>query len=311
MQETKNFILNIPEYLKPSYRISPFRTSDVANNYSLATNNSIKFKNYLETRFRNDEVVITENGRSALSFALESLGLKRDDVVTIFTTTNSFYISGCVTQEIEKHCTWSRILQKNTKALLINHEFGFCSQDMKYYKSLNIPIIEDFAHSFVSDTENREALKYSDFAIFSLSKFFPIQVGGLLVCKKNEQNILSYQTDMEDYISNVCSFYIESVDKIKAKRTENYNYYKKLFNSIYLEEFFNLKTNDCPGVFCFKIPADIDFNSMKTFINSHGIESSVFYGENAYFVPCHQNLEKKDIDYIFNVVAYFLKEIRK
>ena len=50
----------------------------------------------------------------------------------------------------------------------------------------------------------------------------------------------------------------------------------------------------------------INLNDMKNFINSNGIESSVFYGENAYFVPCHQNLKKQDIEYIFEAIKYFL-----
>lgn len=51
--------------------------------------------------------------------------------------------------------------------------FGYCSQEMEYYKSLGFPIIEDFAHSFVSDSVKNDAGQYGDFLVFCLSKFFP------------------------------------------------------------------------------------------------------------------------------------------
>jgi len=302
---SNGFILNVPEYLRPVYRISPFRTDDVSKNHILFNADNTKFKNYLNDRFPERKIIVTENGREAIGKALRLLNLNKDDVVTIFTTTNSFYISGCVTKEIEKYCKWSREIEKNTKVLLVNHEFGFCSQEMEYYKSLGFPIIEDFAHSFVSNSIKNDAGKYGNFLIFSLSKFFPIQVGGVLIYN-NEYKTISENNIYDTYIQNIVSKYIDEINEIKIKRIENYNYYVELFSKIDIKPFFKLTENDCPGVFCFRVPESINLNDMKNFINSNGIESSVFYGENAYFIPCHQNLKKQDVEYIFEAIKYFL-----
>lgn len=304
---SNRFILDTPEYLRPIYRISPFKTDDITKNYTLSNRSNIQFNKYLGNRFDGKSFIITQNGRDAIGIALETLNLNKNDVVTIFTTTNGFYISGCVTQEIEKYCKWSRRVEDNTKVLLVNHEFGYCSQEIEYYKSLGFPIIEDFAHSFLSDSINKDAGKFGDFLIFSLSKIFPIQVGGILVYNRNYE-IRSQKNIFNHYIENVISTYINGIDEIKIKRIENYNYYLKLFLDIGVVPFFELTENDCPGVFCFKVSESVNLNHMKIFVNSHGIESSIFYGENAYFVPCHQNLKKEDIEYIVTVIRRFLGE---
>lgn len=120
---SNGFIFDVPEYLRPVYRISPFRTDDVSKNHMLFQDDNTKFKNYLDDRFAEKKIIVTQNGREAIGKALEILKLNENDIVTIFTTTNSFYISGCVTKEIEKYCKWSREIEKNTKVLLVNHEF--------------------------------------------------------------------------------------------------------------------------------------------------------------------------------------------
>ena len=58
----------------------------------------------------------------------------------------------------------------------------------------------------------------------------------------------------------------------------------------------------------FQTPADVDLPALKTFVQEHGIESSVFYGEQAFFVPVHDRLAPADLDYFGQVVSAFLTD---
>lgn len=306
MKVTNGFVVDAPSYVTPAYRISPFRTIDTCKNEVLSRLDTGETEKYLLNRFQNKKVVVTSSGRNALGISLSMLELEPNDTVTIFTTTNKFYISGCVTSEIDKYCQWSRTVEDSTKAILVNHEFGYCHQELKKYQSLGYPIIEDFAHSFVSDSTYKNAGHYADFLIFSFSKFFPLQIGGALIFDKKYIN--NYSADSSSsYVKNVVAGYIDEISSIKNKRIENYHYYAELFTTLNIKPYFKLQSNDCPGVFCFQVPSQINLNEMKLFINSNGIESSIFYGENAYFLPCHQNLERCDIDYIFTVIKFYLE----
>src|SRR5262249_22972883 len=119
----KDFVLLPDKYLAPAYKISPFTTSDLAFNRNLPF--SDKIDGYFRERFVGRRFIYCESGRQALHLALQHLGLADRDVVTILTTTGNFYVSGCVTREIERFCRWSRQIEPDTKALLVNHEFGF------------------------------------------------------------------------------------------------------------------------------------------------------------------------------------------
>ena len=96
------FVLNPDPYSLPAYRIGPFRTSDLSINHGLPDSDFID--DYLTSRFTGKDYIYTENGRKAINIALGFYGLKENDVVSIFTTTNNFYISSCITNENEKFC---------------------------------------------------------------------------------------------------------------------------------------------------------------------------------------------------------------
>lgn len=307
MKLRDDFIIGAEKHLLPIYRISPFKTSDILKNKKIRLENKVGIENYLSVRYKGKRVLLTENGRSALRLALQCLKLEENDIVTIITTSNKLYISSCVTNEIEKVCNWSRVIEEKTRVILINHEFGFCCSNLKKYASLGYPIIEDFAHSFISNTDKLDAGRYGDYLIFSFSKYFPIQCGGALIYK-GESCLLDNNSEISGYVENVTSAYLDSINEIRQKRVNNYKYYEGLFLSLGLRPYFSLKENDCPGVFCFKTPDGVDLNKLKEFVNANGIESSVFYGEQAYFLPCHQNLNYADLDFIYMVVREFLED---
>jgi hypothetical protein len=307
MKTLNGLILDVPPYLKPSYRISPFETKYLSIHY----NNSKKKKDsrinrYFDIRFPNQNHILTLNARGAIEQAIQILGLSKNDTVTIFTTTNNLYISSCVTNVIEKYCQWNREINNNTKAILLNHEFGYCIENINYYKSLNIPIIEDFAHSFDANNSTNTATTSGDFLVFSLSKYFPSQLGGVLVYNKEYQLSTNIDPDTDRYIANSISPYIEQLGDIKKIRLKNYHYFCKLFKTINIYPHFKLEKDSIPAVFCFDVPTNIDLNKLKIYTNNHGIESSVFYGTNAFFVPSHQNLKHEDIYYIFTVIKNFM-----
>jgi hypothetical protein len=55
----------------------------------------------------------------------------------------------------------------------------------------------------------------------------------------------------------------------------------------------------------FTVQSGVDLGALKAFMWSHGVESSVFYGEQAFFVPVHSRLGSDDLDYFFEVAREF------
>ncbi|MCF8380678.1 MAG: DegT/DnrJ/EryC1/StrS family aminotransferase [Bacteroidales bacterium] len=303
------FVLNPDPLLLPSYRISPFTTPDLGFNRTLSNNTSID--EYFSERFGERKFQYTYNGREALNIALSYYNLKQDDIVTILTTTGNFYISQCVTNEIIKFCKWARKIEPKTKLILVNHEFGYPYKNLNHLKEQGIPIIEDCAYSFFSENEFGPLGKIGDFVIYSFPKMFPLQIGGLLV--SNILNEIENRNPIDEnslmYIKKNLSHHIKSKEKIINKRIDNYKYLRNRFETLGFTERFFLTKGAVPGVFMFRTNKQkLDLPELKKNFYAHGVQCSVFYGEEAFFIPVHQSLNEQDIEYFYEVMKSFINQ---
>jgi len=266
---------------------------------------------YLNQRFGSDNWLITLNGREAIRLALAQFKLQNSDLVTILTTTGNFYISSCVTNEISNFCSWNRELNQNTNLIFVNHEFGYPYAEMQNLLQTGIPVIEDCCTTFFSQDESGMIGSYGTYSIYSFPKFFPLQIGGLLVGKHvAKQGLKSQLSDIEkQYIINVLSHTLIEHSKIIKTRSEVLKNLINRFEKLGFIPRFESMKNVVPSVFMFKSKdKKIDWDMLKKHFWKYGIQSSVFYGEEAFFIPAHQNLNEVDLDYFEFVLKVFLEE---
>jgi len=302
------YIINPDPYLLPSYHIGPFKTQDLARNHILPDSDFID--EYFNERFAGKSFAYTKNGRQAIDIALSSLNLQKEDVVTILTTSGNFYISGCVTSTIEKYCKWSREFEEGTRVIFVNHEFGYPYNGLRELKEYNLPIIEDCASSFFSVDDENSIGEVGDFVVYSFPKMFPLQIGGLLISPDPDglrENDHLGQMELR-HIKNVLSCQIPSWEKIIGDRITNYQILKEKFDTLGFGERFPLDRGIVPGVFMFRVRGmNLDLPDMKRYFYAHGVECSVFYGEEAFYIPVHQALNEYDLEYFFQVLNSFIQ----
>lgn len=305
MKVHDGFVISPDSRLIPFYRISPFTTKAAAINRTLQATGA--FVDYFNQRFPNYYWHFTLSGREALHLALEDIGLKHTDNVSILTTTGNFYISGCVTSEIELFCNWNRQPDHQTTAILVNHEFGFPYEQLKNVGNYKLPVIEDCAHSFISQNREGTVGSVGDYLIFSLPKFFPIQLGGILCRRKSLGDLPKPGKSFEiQYINNVMDHYIHDVVNFAIARKLNYRYFYGKFAEKGWFPRFEPEEYQIPGVFMFTLKDGEDGQGLKEHLQRNGVEASVFYKENAVFIPVHHMLTTDDMDYIYSIiVSYF------
>jgi hypothetical protein len=56
----------------------------------------------------------------------------------------------------------------------------------------------------------------------------------------------------------------------------------------------------------FDAPEKTDFDEMRRFFNSHGCESTVFYGRSSYMIPVHQKIGINQINYFMELLSSYL-----
>ena len=302
----KKSILYPSSELVPRITISPFCNSflQVGEVSDEDVRNCTK---YLSSKFSNYKLM--SKGREAISVALSFYNLQQDDVVTILTTSGNYYISGCVTKEIEKKCKWSRIITSKTKIIFVNHEFGYPYENICCLKRYGFPIIEDCAHTFFTENENIGLV--GDFVIYSLPKSFPMQMGAILTPRKYNLCSDLCNSDLESYILHRLAVFLKDIASIRSRRLYNYHTLEKRLSALGIKSYFTLKDGVIPSVFLFEWSDNIDYPDLKEFMQTNGVESSVFYGKNAFFIPCNDTLSKMEIEYMINLLEYYYNKLNK
>ena len=304
MDVRSDFIIGAEQIYRPKYNIGPFsnfgeKTRQIGGNFEV----------FFDSQFPGKKICLTRSGKQAIGLALGQLNLDKNDCITIITTSGNRYISGCVTSEIEKHCRWSMEIEDNTKVLFVNHEFGFPFEELKALQAqYNFTIIEDVAHGLYSQNPEKSVGKVGDFVICSFPKIFPLQIGGALLYI-DRYNIQSDLTRAEiQYLNDSLLGSCLSKEVILKKRQSNYKYLEKALGLLGAKSFFKMTDVINPGVYIFTFVGFKQYDKLKVFMQANGVESSVFYGEDAFFIPVHQNLEKADLDYFVTLIKYFIKE---
>ena len=62
-----------------------------------------------------------------------------------------------------------------------------------------------------------------------------------------------------------------------------------------------------PNVFLFNMNKSVNLQELKEFMWNNGVESSVFYGKDAFFIPCNYTLSKYELDYMVTLIRYYIK----
>ena len=135
--------------------------------------------------FGDADVLALPTARSAIHLLARRFGLGRSDEVLIATTSDSGFVSSCVTCTWFEHCAVSRVLSDRTRLVWIIHEFGFphpgTSALVETARSLGIPVVEDSAHSLDSFLDGQRLGLTGDFGLYSLPKTLPVAAGGVLI----------------------------------------------------------------------------------------------------------------------------------
>ena len=140
--------------------------------------------------------LFTTSGRAAIGLALAELGIGDGDTVLV----PSYHCPTMVSPIVAAGASpvffpiddrglpiVDEIRQMNlgaVKAMLAAHYFGIprsLSEVRQFCDERGIALIEDCAHSFFGNADGRPVGAWGDFAIASLTKFFPVPEGGCLI----------------------------------------------------------------------------------------------------------------------------------
>jgi hypothetical protein len=125
-----------------------------------------------------------ENGKRAIRYLMRHFDLQRGDEVCILTSSESTYVSTCVSATIFNYATISRVPSERTRMIYVIHEFGLphprIAELAELARSRSIPLVEDCAHGLDSRLNGKPVGSFGDFTVYSLAKHLPMSAGGML-----------------------------------------------------------------------------------------------------------------------------------
>ncbi len=140
--------------------------------------NKEKFLKVLRKDMKTANVFLTSSGRAAIILSLTAAKINRHDEVFI-----PRFLSACVLSSISQCGHPTLKFTKDTKAVLLHHQWGFPQDFPVIQKVLNnrkVLIIEDCAHGLWGETSGVKIGEFGDTAIFSLAKIFEITYAGAI-----------------------------------------------------------------------------------------------------------------------------------
>ena len=276
---------------------------------NIPKNDFAKDKKDLEDKLRKfynkSFAILTNNGREAISLLAKELFLKPKDEVFITTSYNYPNVSSCVTSTIFNYCKPSRIFSRDTKAIFVIHEFGVPHPNLFSLKELankvGIPLIEDCAHTIDSCYDNKQPIGFiGDFVIISFPKIFPVDYGGALIGnnifkrEKTRCDLKSIKTDIQ--LTNAI---FDQVNAFSITRRELFSFFWEEIKSTSLQSLISPNVNYTPWFF----PViSQDPKKLLSIAKLNQIDAGLWHGSNVVVLPLHQYLEKRDIQYIVDVL---------
>jgi dTDP-4-amino-4,6-dideoxygalactose transaminase len=297
----------------PLLSVIPCSLAAACQNLRVQPSGSQKLNELLKVRLTAEDVVIGQNCRESLRGVLDVLGIRSaDDEVAVFTTSGRPYLSGCVSRSIDAAGSWTReTVSAQTKAILVVHEFGYPYEDVSRFRTFGLPIIEDAAFSFNSRFLDGDLVgTRGDYAVFSFSKFFNIQIGGASVRLNRTVPALPLESDGHavKYVKGVILSQYSEIDEYTRARMELFQYYVERFKDIGAVPYFENEVGVVPSVFLFRAPTDWNLVKLKEYLWTRGIQCTVFYGDHAFYLPLHQAMEEATVDYLYWMVRSFFDE---
>jgi len=290
-------------FLTPAYRISPFQTAHIAQHRGVVDRGIAR--SYLDKRFGKGNWMLTRNGREAIALAMQQLAPQPSHQTRIRTTSDNLYISSCVTSTLSEFGTWVRTDMPNNTAYLVNHEFGYPCRDW----NTDLPVIEDVCTAFFTADQGVDLGRKGDYACYSFPKFFPLQIGGMLSSPKGDlpHGCSQLHPDEARYILGVLDLYLEHPEQLIDQRLSVYHSMAEQMAELGFEPHFEWTQGTVPSVFLFKNQGRIaQLPDLKIWLQQHGIQCSVFYGQDSFFIPCHQYLTAADVAYFTYCIAQFI-----
>tara|TARA_B100001027_G_scaffold207182_1_gene171371 strand:+ start:828 stop:1937 length:1110 start_codon:yes stop_codon:yes gene_type:complete len=306
------FIKQIEPYFDKQELKSVTRT--LKSTFITEGNETKKFEKLVSKKIKAKNVIALSNWTLGLYSCAKALGFKSGDEIivpnlTFVSCVTSMLMAGLKVKLCEVNSSnysldlahAKKLLSKKTKAIMIVHLFGECSdipRILSFAKKNKLKVIEDAAQSFGGKFKNRYLGTYGDIGGFSFygNKTITTGEGGVAVCKskkyadkikrlknygrltkgsyKHEE--IGYNFKFNDLAASIGVSQINKFNTIIKKKKFIDNFYRKNLKNI-KQIKFSKKLRHSNPVYWFTSIQAIKKKKLKIFLKKKNIETRDFF----------------------------------
>lgn len=301
-----------PTELALDLRITPFDTAA----YGIGLGSSQAAERRLNEVFGTDIWTFFPRARHAITACLrewrEEGRLTSEDEVWVVPTSGTPYVSSCVTQAIEVICQWSLVASERTRVVFMIHEFGFphprAGELRAFCDARGIPLVEDLAYGWGGEGIGR----WGDITIVSFTKLLPVQFGGALVGRSIPFERLWHTHGCADEgkkhetLALLDAIGLD-LTEIRTARQSVWKAYAERLQMISVP-YYQLEPGIVPGAYLARLSSEEEMKRVSAFVNRFGIEAGNWHHHQTIFLPCHQRMTMRHIDYVCGAVLASFRE---
>jgi hypothetical protein len=260
--------------------------------------------NTLLLEFLGTEFTYMPSSEYAILSALKALDIKPGGKVAVFSSMPESSPSPIILRALDRYCQWTKKVDKNVKAILVDHRFGIPYGQIEEVLNHGLPVIEISLGSLDSSVGDQRVGSFGDLAVFDFTQIFPMQFGAILTGRYFEDQEVwdrfgCLDVDKRNEVREQLGIHWQSRPEINTRRRELWSEYLDLFHLVGMEPIHQLDDNTYPSAFVFRTLSQYPPKAIQERLERFGISVEIDEREGWVALPCHQLITPQHRDYIF------------
>jgi hypothetical protein len=285
-----NYLHPDSEYLSPKFSLEPIQVIDT----------SVTRSEIIDLDQLGLNVFYWQSARKALRCIQDLKNNESRSTVRISTTTQSKYLSGCLTQTFPEGIQRAKSNQEpwDIFAADFGYENVHLSQESDIYDDAWAFSI-DVACNFLSNKEK--------YYVTSLPKVLGSSFGAMVLTKNDAffHDLDLSEEDLEK-LHHIGGTLISETKQIGEVRVKNLDILYSALGDDFQKTLENFSTS-FPGAGIFTYWREFDEVKFKALLQGHGVRGTSFFGSFAVILPIHQLLSENDLRYIAEITKHCIK----
>jgi hypothetical protein len=189
-------------------------------------------------------------------------------------------------------------------AVLVCHRWGVVDESVEDFAQGPIPLIEDCRDTLDAEVHGARVGSLGNYSVFDFARLFPMQFGAILLGRYFDDRAVwdrfhCLDVTKRNIVREQLLTHWGLRESYAQRRRENWLYLKDLFRLVGMESTSKQREPQSPTAFLLQCVSPYTAEAVASRLMDFGIHVETDAEEQLVALPCHAELTKGQLDYIF------------